>query len=110
MSETVEIISDPGYDQYGNYLEPGVVSSIHGCVVGLAGQAEINDGAIVDGDSTTLQVYAPAGAKIEEGMRVRYRGAEYTVVHAPFDWSVGRRPVVPNHAPKTVFNIKRQEG
>lgn len=103
----VVIASETTYDPDGNPIRHPEGGSIHHCVVEPAGQATIDDRDVVSGDTTTLRVLAPAGTVVEEGARVRYRGDEYTVKFEPFDYSIGRRPVLARHHPRTLFLIER---
>ena len=63
----------------------------------------------VHADVKKLQVIAPPGTIVEEGMTIRIRGLLYTVDFTPFDYSVGRKPVVRSHKPKVVFTVSRGE-
>lgn len=106
--ETLHVVAAATtYDPDGNPTPHPEGGAIRHCVVEPAGQATIDDRDVVSGDTTTLRVLAPAGTVVEEGARVRYRGDEYTVKFEPFDYSVGRRPVLARHRPRTLFLIER---
>ena len=107
--ETIIAKTAPVVDRYGDVVQPAGEREIHGCVVGLQGQSDINGGGVWDGDATTLEVLAPPGTVVEEGAVIICRGLEYTVSHVPFDWSVGRRPVNARHRPRVRFLIDRGE-
>lgn len=107
--ETLTVKTSPVVDRYGDIVIPAGSHEIHGCIVGLQGQADINGGGVWDGDATTLEVLAPAGSSVNEGDIVVFRGDIYTVKHVPFDWSVGRVPVVSHHQPRVRFLIERGE-
>lgn len=106
--ETLHVVAEAtAYDPDGNPIPHPEGEAIHHCVVEPAGQATIDDRDVVAGDTTTLRVLAPAGTVVEEGARVRYRGDLYTVKFDPFDYSIGRRPVLARHRPRTLFLIER---
>ena len=106
--ETLQVVATATtYDPDGNPIEHPEGAVIRHCVVEPAGQAKIDDRDVVSGDTTTLRVLAPAGTVVEEGARVKYRGDLYTVKFDPFDYSVGRRPVLARHRPRTLFLIER---
>lgn len=106
--ETLEVIAAATtYDPDGNPIRHPEGDAIHHCVVEPAGQATIDDRDVVSGDTTTLRVLAPAGTVVEEGARVLYRGDVYAVKFEPFDYSIGRRPVLARHRPRTLFLIER---
>lgn len=109
VPESLTVVGEPTLDRFGNVITEGDVRVISGCVVGLRGQATVDGGGVWDGDATTLEVLAPGGAVVREGELVEFRGQEYRVVHVPFDWSPGRRPVNPRHKPRTVFVVERRE-
>lgn len=109
MSETIVVHGRDRFDPDGEIIPGSGRREIAGCVVAPSGQAKITDDGIVDGDTTTLEVVAPGGSVIREGERVVWRGVEYVVKHVPFDWSVGRRPALSRHRPRTVFTVERKE-
>lgn len=109
MAEVLTILGTPVYDRYGDVVEAGEEREVAGCVVGLQGQSGIEGGGVWDGDSSTLEVFAPPGTVISEGDIVSFRGLRWQVKHAPFDWSVGRRPVNSRHRPRVRFLIERGE-
>lgn len=109
MSEILLVTGKPTLDRYGDLVMAPDSREISDCVVGLRGQSDIDGGGVWDGDATTLEVLAPGGTEIREGETVQCRGVEYVVTNVPFDWSVGRRPVNPRHAPRTRFLIERKE-
>ena len=109
VAETLIVRGEATLDRFGDLVKSGEERVIHGCVVGLRGQSDIDGGGVWDGDATTLEVLAPGGTRILEGEIVEFRGEEYTVAHTPFDWSVGRRPVNPRHRPRTRFIIEKKE-
>lgn len=80
------------------------------CVVSPAGDQVIRGDDFVHGDITKLQVIAPGGVAVDDGDVVVIRGEDYVVQQLQsFDYSVGRRPVVASHRPKTVFVVERGE-
>lgn len=106
--ETITVLSaGDGFDRDGNPLEHPEGETIFGCVVEPAGQTKIEDRDVVSGDTTTLRVHAPAGTVVEEGATVLFRGEEYVVQFVPFDYSVGRRPALARHQPRTLFIIEQ---
>lgn len=106
--ETLQVFATATtYDPDGNPIRHTEGQAIHHCVVEPADQATIDDRDVVSGDTTTLRVLAPAGTVVEEGARVHYRGDEYRVKFDPFDYSIGRRPVLARHRPRTLFLIER---
>ena len=110
MSETIRSIGREVVDADGRRKLVGTPRDIEDCVVGPEGQAVIEGQGFFSGNTTTLQVLAPAGTVIAEGEVVRVRGVDYKVKHVPFDYSVGRRPWLSSHRPRTVFVIERKEG
>lgn len=109
MAETVRVGTREEVDWDGNVVPGSGFREIHGCVVSPAGESRI-DQVDVDGNTSKLQVLAPAGTAIAEGDEVTIRGLIYQVQHVPFDWSVGRRPANPRHRPKVSFIVERGEG
>lgn len=110
MSERVVILGEDVKDSDGNITEGAGNRVIDGCVVDMAGQSGIDGDDVVDGNSDTLKVLAPPGTVVREGERVMIRGVEYTIAYIPFDYSVGRRPVLGRrHRPRTVFIAERRE-
>lgn len=109
MAETVIVVGKDEYDWDGNLLPGNSEREIHNCVVSPAGQSRIDQPG-VDGNTSTLEVLAPAGSVISEGDVVTIRGLVYEVKFVPFDWSTGRRPANPRHRPKVAFTVERGEG
>lgn len=107
--EPVHVKGRTGEDHRGRIVQIAEDRTIDGCTVFPAGQSKINDLDIEDGDVTTLSVLMPAGTSIAEGEWVSIRGVEYRVKHVPFDWSVGRRPVLSRHHPKVQITVERGE-
>lgn len=106
--ETITVLrADDGFDPDGNPITHPQGEPIHNCVVEPAGQASIDGRDIVAGDTTTLRVLAPPGTVVEEGATVIFRGDEYVVKFAPFDYSIGRRPALARHRPRTLFLIEQ---
>lgn len=62
------------------------------------------------GTYSELRVFAPAGTRVVEGMKVLIRGDEYRVEEVAWDWSEFRRPVLFSHRPSVVFVVKRGDG
>lgn len=98
----------PEYDWDGRLIE-GSGGMDYPCVVSPLSESRIN-ATDIDGDSSKLQVLAPPGVKVLEGMTAVIRGMEYRVIHEPFDWSVGRRAINPSHIPRTRIIVERLEG
>lgn len=109
MGETIKVIGHPIFDDDGHRIDRGPSFEISDCVVSPLGESRI-DQADVDGTSTKLQILAPPGTDIDEGSEVLIRGVVYTVMQIPFDWSIGRRPVVTHHRPRVRIVVEREEG
>lgn len=108
--ETITIMSPARYNQFGSELERTVVSEIPNCVIAPAGDTQQLGGSAagyVHADVKKLQVIAPPGTIVEEGMTISIRGLLYTVDFTPFDYSVGRKPALSRHKPKVVFTVSR---
>ncbi|MDO5373032.1 MAG: hypothetical protein Q4F10_06225 [Corynebacterium glutamicum] len=110
MSETIRVLGKDSYHPETGVLIPAASRSIAGCVIDTAGQSKIDGVDVSDGNTDRLRVLAPAGAVISEGEAVEIRSLVYYVAHIPFDYSVGRRPVLARHKPKTLFIVERREG
>ena len=110
MSEPITVLGREELDARGRLVFRSQPRVIEDCVVGPQGQAVIEGQGFFSGDTTTLQVLAPPGSVIAEGEVVQVRGVDYKVKHVPFDYSVGRRPWLSSHRPRTVFVIERKEG
>lgn len=107
--ETVTVIGAERRSPYGALLGYETVAEIPHCVVSPKG-ATVEDGVgMVSGEVNSWQVAAPMGTHISEGDRVLIRGEIFTVDYPPFDYSVGRRPVLATHSPKVVFTASRGE-
>lgn len=107
--ETVTVLGEPTYSQYGKPLGNEVVDTIEHCVIGPADDSEVTDSGYFTADVNRLQVFAPPGTVIEDGARVDIRGRVYIVEARGFDYSRGRRPVVARHRPKVVFTAVAAE-
>lgn len=107
--ETVTVLGELTYSDYGKLLGSEVVATIEHCVIGPAGDSEATDDGYFTADVNRLTVYAPPGTVVEDGARVDIRGRVYVVQARGFDYSVGRRPVVPRHRPKVVFTAVAAE-
>lgn len=108
MAERIERAAAPGfYDDDGHWHPGGAGEPFFGDVSPLS-QSEI-DGADYDGDTTKLQVLAPAGTQVSEGEVLTIRGLDYVVVFVPFDWSVGRRPLASFHRTKLQIVVERSK-
>lgn len=107
--ETVTVLGELTYSDYGKLLGSEVVATIEHCVIGPAGDSEATDDGYFTADVNRLTVYAPPGTVVEDGARVDIRGRVYIVQARGFDYSVGRRPVVPRHRPKVVFTAVAAE-
>lgn len=108
--ETVVVRGEiTGRDRRGRPIY-GPDRPVHHCVVSPAGDQVVRGDGFVHGDITRLQVLAPAGTRVQDGDRVSIRGQDYVVNQLQsFDYSPGRRPVVPWHQPKVVFVVERGE-
>lgn len=110
--ETVEVLGEAQRSPYGKLLDRPVVKEINHCVISPAGDSK-DPGGLADGyvhaDINKYQVLAPPGTQVVEGQIIRIRGEEFTVDFTPFDYSVGRRPVVRRHRPKVLFTASRGE-
>lgn len=107
--ESIEVIQKQTFDRYGRLITAGNERIITGCVIGVHAQSDIDSNGVIDGDATSLDVFAPAGTVLTEGTEVEVRGKTYTVVNTPFDWSVGRQPVNRFHRPRVQFVVQRKE-
>ena len=107
--ETVTVLGDPTYSDYGKLLGNEPVATIEHCVIGPAGDSEVTDDGYFTADVNRLTVYAPPGTVVEDGARVDIRGRVYIVEARGFDYSPGRRPVVARHRPKVVFTAVAAE-
>jgi len=110
MSETVvigggESVTDPD----GNLVPGSAGREVRDVVVSPHGESRI-DAVDLDGSTAVLELLAPAGTTCREGEQVTVRGLVYRVKHAPFDWSVGRRPAVARHRPRVKIVVERGEG
>lgn len=111
MSEVIRILGEEQYDKdKGTLISGSGVRDIAGCVIDTAGQSKVNGFDVSDGNTDRLRVLAPAGTKVSEGESVEIRGIIYRIAHIPFDYSVGRRPVLHRHRPRTMFIAERKEG
>lgn len=111
MSETVLVLGEGQYDQIkGTWIPASILREIPGCVLDTAGQSKINGDDVSDGNTDRLRILAPAGTVIREGEIIEVRGITYRVQHIPFDYSVGRRPVLARHRPRVLFIAERKEG
>ncbi|QRV71420.1 head-to-tail connector [Corynebacterium phage CL31] len=110
MSETILVLGEESYDDdTGELIPPQVIREVAGCVVDTAGQTKIDGVDVSDGNTDRLRILAPAGAVFREGEAVEVRGVVYRVKHIPFDYSVGRRPVLARHRPRTMVIVERKE-
>ncbi|MCS5479832.1 hypothetical protein NYP18_09185 [Corynebacterium sp. YIM 101645] len=109
MSETINVLGRESKDRDGHLVFTPDHREIPGCVVDIDGQSKVQGEDVPDGNTDRLRVLAPAGTVLQVGDIVRVRGEEYTVQYAPFDYSVGRRPVLRRHRPKTLFIVERRE-
>lgn len=110
MNETIRVLGEEDYDEEkGTLIPAAVIRNIPGCVIDTAGQSKINGDDISDGNTDRLRILAPAGTVIHEGETVEIRGVVYRVQHIPFDYSVGRRPVLARHRPRLLFIAERKE-
>lgn len=107
QGETVKVLGDAVRNEYGAVLGWTVDHEIPNCMVSPAGDQVVNGDGYVQGDLSKLQVLAPPGAAVEEGQRVQIRGLVYRVEFTPFDYSVGRRPMLARHRPRVVFTVIR---
>lgn len=109
MSETIYVLGAHRLDADDKLIPGSGRREIPDCVVDTAGQSKINGEDVPDGNTDTLRVLAPAGTVIKQGERVEVRGDEYKVKHIPFDASVGRRPALARHRPRTLIIVERKE-
>ena len=108
QGEVVKVLGDePVRNEYGAVLGWKVERELPNCQVSPAGDQVVSGDGFVQGDLSKLQVLAPAGSVVEEGQRVQIRGHVYRVEFTPFDYSVGRRPVVGRHRPRVMFTVVR---
>lgn len=110
VSESIFVTSEPIEDGDGNIAPGGQTRRIDGCVIDTAGQSVINGEDVSDGNSDRLRILAPPGKSLFEGEVLTVRGERYVVVHIPFDYSIGRRPVMARHRPKVLVIAERREG
>lgn len=107
QGEVVKVLGDAVRNKYGAILGWAVAHEIPNCVVSPAGDQVVRGDGFVHGDLSKLQVLAPPGCEVEEGQRVQIRGLVYRVEFAPFDYSVGRRPLLARHRPRVMFTVVR---
>lgn len=107
--ETIKLLGEPRYSDYGQLLGREILGTIEHCVIGPAGDSEVLDDGYFTADVNRLQVFAPPGTVIEDRARVDIRGRVYIVQARGFDYSPGRRPVVARHRPKVVFTAVAAE-
>lgn len=110
QGEVIKLLaSEPTRNEYGAVLGWKVEQSVPGCVISPAGDQVVRGDGFVHGDLSKLQVIAPAGTQVREGQHVQIRGDIYRVEFEPFDYSVGRRPVLGRHRPRVLFTVVRGE-
>lgn len=109
MTETIRVKGKISFDRFGRPIRDSADRTISGCVIGMHSQSDVDGAGVIDGDATSLDVFAPAGTVLTEGTEVDVRGKTYVVVNVPFDWSVGRRPVNRLHQPRVQFVVERKE-
>lgn len=108
--EKILIQASPEYDHDGNLTETPKGSFF------MADVAPVGDGAIsdpssgvVDGNSRRLQLLTTDSPPVEIGDVVVVRGETYAVIYKPWDWGVGRRPVLRSHRPRVQIICERKE-
>lgn len=109
MSETVFKEIGGSFNEKTAKWEEGTKKPIPGCVIDTAGQSKINGEDIADGNTDTLRILMPPTASLEEGDTLIVRGVPYLVKHVPFDYSIGRRPVLSRHRPKKLVIAELRE-
>lgn len=109
MAETVIFQGVRDYGDRGHLVYTHDPREVAGCVIAPAGGSQIVGDGVLDGDTTTLTIYAPGGTEAYEGEYCVIRGVEYVVRDVPFDYAYSRRPRHPRHRPRTLITVTREE-
>ncbi|MCX7491473.1 hypothetical protein OS127_02875 [Corynebacterium sp. P6129] len=109
MTEQIKVVVDPVYNESGFLVSDPVDRVIDGVSVWPRGSSRVED-RDVDGFADELEIAVPAGHGLSEGDEVIVRGHAYKILFRPFDWAQGRRPINPQHRPRTVLVATRKEG
>ena len=105
--ESIRIFDPPeiGYDgsiiHSANYTE----------VLGIPQYATGSEIQHKDYGSTSqrLRVFLPAGLPIGPNHELEIRGVKYKILHAPFDWAIGRTPWFQRHSPMIEVMCERRD-
>lgn len=102
--EKVTFFGKARTDIDGNVI-PGSGSFTKFCRVYPAGMQDTDD-ADFDGNTSTLTIQAPPSGQYEVGQEVEIRGLTYEIIHAPFDFSHGRKAAHPDHRPMVMITVE----
>lgn len=108
--EKILINASPDYDPDGNLVEAVSAGEFFADVAPIGdGVVDAPESGIADGNSKRLQLLTMNSPTINVGDEVVIRGEPYSVIYRPWDWGVGRRPVLRSHRPRIQIICERKE-